>query len=368
MKFIAFVLSAATCLFIFTAFVEKENIDIVGGTSNEKSRPNHIVIELDEFSQAGNRYSGLTYKENYYYFYNQMNKSLYFYSLEQEINTIKKIVKVPLDESINFRSVGEVYVHSMDSIFIFNDYGYYERAANIFLINAESKIVDKFTFLSMQNEDANKFNKMHAVNGSTMYYHKGKIILPVEMSVHTSESKFKPLYIYDLTERKGAYYGEYPKSFEISKFGNETYNLHASFIPYLGKVYMSFPYESTVYSLDLSDYSWGEIPFKTDLIAQPPAFKGGDDIDKIVYSLNNSWYMGLYYDKASESLLRLALLGRKISKREIPQANSGIPIPGKYDFRTFVINPKTGKYSVISDLKLYGAKLFHPEYGPYQIS
>lgn len=103
------------------------------------------------------------------------------------------------------------------------------------------------------------------------------------------------------------------------------------------------------------------------MIAQPPAFKGGDDIDKIVYSLNNSWYIGLYYDKASKSLFRLARIGQNINKSDIPEANSGVPVPGANKYQTFKIDPETGEYSVIPDMNLYNARFFHPQYGTYQI-
>ncbi len=361
-------------LLVFAIFTiscgEKRNKDVVIEASNKAIGPEHIVLELDEFSQPLNKISGLTFKESYYYFYNEFNQSIYFYSIDQEINTPEKIVKVPLDESINFKTVSEVFVHSMDSIFIFNDFGYYGNTNNVFLINAESEVLDKYAFLSMQDKDANKFNKTYAVNGRTMFYHKGKIILPVGINVHTEESKYKPLYIYDLAERKGDYYGEYPESFEMSRFGNETYKLYASFIPELEKVYLSFPYESNLYSFDLSDYTWDEIPFETDLVVQPSALEGGDEKEKLQYDLINSWYIGLYYDKASKSLLRLARIGGNINKSDIPEAIPGVavPIPIQNNFQTFAINPQTGDYTVISDLNLYNARLFHPQYGPYQIS
>tara|TARA_R110002049_G_C9162196_1_gene561080 strand:- start:1085 stop:2257 length:1173 start_codon:yes stop_codon:yes gene_type:complete len=354
---------------IFTiACGEKEESKIVEEISMESEVSGHIVLELDEFSKAKNSITSFSYIDNYYYFYNDFNQSLYFYSLDQEINTPKKIVKVPLDESINFKSVSEVFVHSMDSIFIYNGYGSEGDMSDLFIINPDSEVLDMFDLLNVQNKDPHKFSKTYAVNGQTMYYHNGKIILPVAINRYTEESKYKPLYIYDLAERIGEYYGEYPESFEMSKFGNETYKLYASVIPELEKVYLSFPYESNLYSFDLSDNSWEEIPFETDLVVQPSALEGGDEKDKLQYDLINSWYVGLYYDKASKSLLRLAHIGGNINKSDIPEANSGIPIPGMDNYQTFVIDPETGEYSVIPDINLYNARLFHPQYGPYQIS
>lgn len=367
-------LKFSTILLAFAIFTiscgDKQNKDEVIEASNKAIGPAHIVLELDEFSQPFNKISGMTFKEDYYYFYNEFNQSIYFYSLDQEINSLGKIVKVPLDESINFKSVSEVFVHSMDSIFIYNGYGSEGDMSDLFIINSDSDVLGMFDLLNVQNKDPHKFSKTYAVNGQTMYYHNGKIILPVAINRYTEESKYKPLFIYDLAERKGEYFGEYPESFELSKFGNETYKLYASFIPELEKVYLSFPYESNLYSFDLSNYSWEEIPFETDLVVQPSALEGGDEKDKLQYDLINSWYIGLYYDKASESLLRLAHIGGNINKSDIPEAIPGVavPIPIQNNFQTFAIDPQTGDYTVISDLNLYNASLFHPQYGPYQIS
>jgi hypothetical protein len=370
MKFILLVQLIAVLSFFTIACNEKENNENLKENSLVTSGPEQIVLELDEFSQARNSITGFTSDDNYYYFYNDFNQSLYFYSLDQEINSLGKIVKVPLDESINFKSVSEVFVHSMDSIFIYNGYGSEGDMSDLFIINSDSEVLGMFDLLNVQNKDPHKFSKTYAVNGQTMYYHNGKIILPVAINRYTEESKYKPLFIYDLAERKGKYYGEYPESFEMSKFGNETYKLYASFIPELEKVYLSFPYESNLYSFDLSDYTWEEIPFETDLVVQPSALEGGDEKDKLQYDLINSWYIGLYYDKASESLLRLAQIGGNINKSDIPEAIPGVavPIPIQNNFQTFAIDPQTGDYTVISDLNLYNASLFHPQYGPYQIS
>ncbi|MFZ6664495.1 hypothetical protein [Peijinzhouia sedimentorum] len=352
---------------------EKEKSKIVEETSMESEVPEQIIIELDEFSKAKNSITGFSYIDNYYYFYNDFNQSLYFYSLDKDINTPEKIVKVPLDESINFRSVSEVYIHSMDSIFIFSNYGYEGSISDVFIINDKSEVLGTFDLLNGHNKDPNKFSKTHAVNGSTMFYHEGKVILPVAINAHTDVSKYKPLFIYDLAERKGDYYGEYPASFELKKYSNETYKLYTSLIPELGKVYFSFPYESNLYSFDLSDYTWDEIHFESDLVAQPTAFEGGEGIDHTYYYLTNSWYNGLYFDKASNSLLRLAQIGQRYGRNDPPpvwpnETNYNSLNGDKIYYQAFEIDLERGDYSVISDMNLYFAKFFHPKYGPYRIS
>lgn len=370
-------LKFSTILLAFAIFTiscgEKQNKDEVMEASNKAIGPAHIVLELDEFSQPFNKISGMTFKEDYYYFYNEFNQSIYFYSYDEEVNTPEKMVKVPLDESINFKSVSEIYVHSMDSIFIYSVYGSQGDIPDLFIINSESEILGMFDLINMLNKDPNKFNKSYAVNGSTMFYDKGKIILPVAINRYTEESKYKPLFIYDLAERKGDYYGEYPPSFEISKFSDETYSLHADFIPELGKIYLSFPYESNLYSFNLSNKSWEEIPFETDLVDQPMAYEGGQGNEKVHYRHSNSWYIGLNYDKASKSLLRFAHIGQRFGKNDPPPIGQNAPsytsLNGdKVYYQLFAIDPETGEYSVIPDINLYNAKLFHPQYGPYKIS
>lgn len=352
---------------------EKENNENLEENSLVTSGPEQIVLELDEFSQARNSITGFTSDDNYYYFYNDFNKSLYFYSLDKKINTPEKIVKVPLDESINFKSVSDLYIHSMDSIFIFSDYGYYGLLPDVFLINAESEVLDMIDLLNMENKDSKKLNKRYAYSSNTVFYHEGKIIIPVQINAYTDESKYKPLFIYDIDERRGDYYGEYPSNFDISKFGNETYNLHASFIPELGKVYFSFPYESNLYSFDLSDYSWDEIPFETDLVTQPAAFEGGNDMDKMHYFFTNSWYINLNYDRSNKTLIRQAHIGQQFGKNDPPPMGPNAPkytsLNGDnvYDL-VFAINPETGEYSVIPDMNFLEVRFFHPQYGLYQIS
>ncbi len=373
MKFITLLLSIAGLSLTTIACGDVDSIETIDEISMEAGGPEQIVLELDEFSQARNSITGFTPDESYYYFYNDFNQSLYFYSLDQEINTPEKIVKIPLDESINFKSVSDLYIHSMDSIFIFSDYGYEGNILDVFLINDKSEVLGMFDLLNVEEKDSPKVDKRFVYNGNTVFYHKGKIAIPVQITAYTDESKYKPLYVYDLAERKGDYYGEYPSTFELKKFSDETYSLHADYIPELGKIYFSFPYESNLFSFDLSDNSWDEIPFTTDLVALPRAYEGGQGKEKTYYRFSNSWYLGLNYDKASKTLLRFAHIGQIFGENDPLPIGENPPsyasLNGdKVYYQVFAIDPATGEYSVISDIILYAAKLFHPQYGPYQIS
>ncbi len=371
---IIYLLLPIVVLSMFTlACIEEDNLQTIEETIDTSRGPKEFVLELDEYTQARNSITGFTPDENYYYFYNDFNQSIYFYSLDQEINTPEKTVKVPLDESINFKSVSDIYVHSMDSIFIFSVHGYGGVIPDVFLINEKSEVLDMYDLLNMAEKDSPKVRKRDVYNGNTIFYHNGKITIPVQITAFTDESKYKPLFIYDLAERKGDYYGEYPPSFEISKFSDETYSLHADFIPALGKIYLSFPYESNLYSFNLSNKSWEEIPFETDLVDQPMAYEGGQGNEKVHYRHSNSWYIGLNYDKASKSLLRFAHIGQRFGKNDPPPIGQNAPsytsLNGdKVYYQLFAIDPETGEYSVIPDINLYNAKLFHPQYGPYKIS
>ena len=336
---------------------ETQNIPwlVEAGAASVKGNENFKVIELDSFSGAKYEIKGIT-NENEYFFFNNYNQSIYVYDLKSEPQKPKHIIKVPLDESINFNLVSDLFYHNADSIFIWDDNNSFGDRPELFLINSQGEVVDTFKVSDGNEGYPSKATTSETAIGQSMIYHDGKIILLSSITKYTKEENWYPIILFDLASRSTSLHGTYPQSFYIGKFGFRRWMSNFCLVPELNQVVVSFPYEPNLLYLNLEDTSWNELGFHSDLVATPRPFDETRQTS-LEHLLSNSWYLGLSYDKANQLIWRTA----EVSKESSP------PYSGRGEFQSFLINPRSLKYWVLPGVDWLKTTFYHTTDGPYQM-
>jgi hypothetical protein len=324
-------------------------------------------IELDEFTGAVYEINGIT-DQNEYFFFNKYNQSIYVYDLKSEPQKPKRIIKVPLDESINFNMVSDLVYHNADSIFIWDDRSAYGNSPELFLINSNGEVMDTFKVLDRQNGDPGKAGSFETSQGRSMLYHEGKIILLSSISRDTKEDNWKPLIIYEIKSRSTSYHGAYPEYFQDVKFGQNKWKSNYCLIPELNQVVISFPFESNLFIFDLEDNSWTELGFNSNMVASPKQFDANSNSPEIDYLLSNSWYYGLEYDRANGLIWRTAQIGKQNDNNDLPPRgdNTNNYITSNDDFYSFLTDLNSKSYWVLPGFHWLETQFLHPKDGPYK--
>ncbi len=325
------------------------------GTASVRFNEGMKVIELDSFSGTKYEIRGITY-ENEYFFFNNFNQSLYVYDLKLEPRKPKRIIKVPLDESINFNLVSDLFYHNADSIFIWDDNNSFSDRSELFLINSQGKVVDTFKVFEGSEGYPSKATNLETAMGQSMIYHEGKIILLSNITKYTKEEHWKPIILFDVASRSTSLHGTYPESFYDGQYGRRRWMSNLCLIPDLNQVVISFPYEPNLFFFNVNNYSWDEFGFHSDLVVSPRPFDETKELS-LDHLLSNSWYFGLSYDQANQLIWRTA----EISKESSP------PFSGRGEFQNFLINPRSRKYWVLTGIDWLQVTFYHPSDGPHQM-
>lgn len=360
------------CLFACQNQEKSKNlpwVEEVGAVSFEIS-DQVMAIELDEFTGAVYEIKGIT-DQNEYFFFNKYNQSIYVYDLKSEPQMPKRIIKVPLDESINFNMVSDLVYHNADSIFIWDDRSAYGNSPELFLINSNGEVVDTFKVLDRLNGDPGKAGSFETSQGRSMLYFEGKIILLSSINRDTKEENWKPLIIFDIKSKSTSLHGAYPEYFQDVKYGQNKWKSNYCLIPELNQVVVSFPFESNLFIFDLDDYSWSEFGFNSNMVAPPKQFDANSDSPEIDYLLSNSWYYGLEYDRANGLIWRTAQIGKQFGKNDlVPNGENIDQYPTINNDRifnySFLIDLNAKSFWVLPGLHWLETQFFHPIEGPFR--
>ncbi len=340
------------------------------GTAKFEISDQYKVIELDNYSGIVNEIKGIT-DQKQYYFYNTNNHSIYLYDLETVPQQPKSIIKVPFDESINFKVISDLVYHNADSIFIWDEFSAFGNRSELFLINSKAEVVDVFNVLDGESGEPGKARNYNTNQGRSMIYHDGKIILLSSIEKQTKKENWKPLIVFDIRSRLTSFHGTYPAYFNEVKFGQNKWKSNYCIIPELNQVVVSFPFEKNIFIFDLDDYSWNELEFNSDLVSVPKPFDEGKDGTDIYYAATNSWYFGLEYDRANGLIWRTAQIGKQFGMNDTPPFGGytyhylTINNDRNY-FHSFLIDPVSYNYWILSGLHWLETQFFHPTSGPHR--
>jgi hypothetical protein len=325
-----------------------------------------LIIELDGETGIDHPIRGYT-QENEFYLYNGKNKTIYVYELEVgKINQVKKRIPVPLDASNNFRDVSELYFHNKDSIFIYDRSNEMSDREDLFLLNGQGEIINKYSIFNSTQGDPIKLHRIYTYNGQTMYFQNGRIFMALGITVNTNEDLKKPLLVYNLLTGEKEFYGNYPVLPDYAIYGQYTLSFSFAFDSIHRILYFSWPFEEILYSLDVNTLGWHPLIINTNTFVPP--VKAGPQEDIIPYLDQNEWFIGLYYDYASSSLFRLKRM-RNLGKPE-PEIKARFDVegliitPADQKMNAYRINPKSLETELIPALNMYRIYLFHPTLGP----
>lgn len=313
----------------------------------------YTVLEIDQFSKTRNPIRGIT-DQREYYFFNSFNHAIYIYDIDSKIQVPKEVIKVPLDEAVNFFEVSDIFYHNADSIFIWDDTHSLGDLPELFLINRRGELINTFKVLNPDGGYPDKATLDDTLLGWSMVYHRGKILLLSKITRYTKEENWKPIMIYNLQSQALTLHGSYPKSFYPGAFGQFRWMSNFCLMPELNQVVVSFPFESNLFFFDLTSNDWNEIVFETDLVAEPNVFDSNTQSPKD-YVESNSWYFGLDYDQANGLIWRTAEVG------SYPRTASS----AKTKYKNFLIDPKTRQFWTTSGINWWDIAFFDPKYGPF---
>ncbi len=358
MKF--YYLSFLGFVVFFSCQSPKENFQPIILKAQVEEENTIIAIHLDSVSSGFHSIQGLS-RDTLYYFFNGYNLNLYFYQLKDSVNEIENQFRLPLDPSVNFRNVDDIYVHNRDSIFVYDDSNEYGQNPDVFLINGEGIIIDTYKVFDLTAGDPFKVNKMSVFNGPTMFYHKGKLYFTTSPTRGTDTDNFHPLFVYDLATgiKKGI--GFFPvkfkKGFNYLQF---SYTGFMSFDLLEEEIYFSFGYDANLYQWKIRDQQWEIIPFKTDYFKQPQLTN--NQTESIVYLPQHTWFMNIALNPQEKLVYRKLLLA---SDPSISSGNDRASVQGNSQkFYLFGIDPATGNYWELPDFNLYQIRFVHPIFGP----
>lgn len=345
----------------FSACNSKEEPYEVQITNKEAQISDMVIgIHLDSVSGSFYKIKGLT-PDNEYYFFNPVNLSVYLYDLTDSINEIKKRIRIPLDASINFRNVDDIYYHSKDSIFVYDNSNEEGSNPDLFLLNGEGGILDSFKVFDLSQNNLMRVPKNKVFNGPTMIFHKGNMYfsaLPINI---TNSDKIAPLLKYNLAKREQSLLGDFeikpPNSYHYAQF---TRNGFIDFNPNTEKLYFSYAYDSDLYVFDIKTQKFNALKFQTDLFRNPEGIGTGEVIP---YIQGNTWFMYLMVDSRDSTVLRKLSVPNEATLPEDFDRDTMYP-PPSFNQWLFKIDPISGDYFRIPDFDLASVRFIHPVYGP----
>ncbi len=346
----------------FSACNSKEEPYEVLITNKEAQISDMVIgIHLDSVSGSFYKIKGLT-PENEYYFFNPVNLSVYLYDLTDSINEIKKRIRIPLDASINFRNVDDIYYHSQDSIFVYDNSNEEGSNPDLFLLNGEGDIINSFKVFDLSQGDPIRIPKMNVFNGRTMIFHKGNMYFSALPIHSTASNRSAPIVKYSLAKGERSFIGEFEiKPTDPNHYVQFTMNGFFDFNPKTEMIFLSFAYDSDLYAYDIQSDEWMSLRFETDLFSRPDGISAGGEV--VTYIQENTWFMYLMVDPRDNTVLRELSVPNDAPLPEDFDRDTMYP-PPSFNQWLFKIDPSTGDYSRIADFDLARVRFIHPEWGP----
>lgn len=345
----------------FSACNSKEEPYEVQITNKEAKISDMVIgIHLDSVSGSFYKIKGLT-PDNEYYFFNPVNLSVYLYDLADSINEIKKRIRIPLDASINFRNVDDIYYHSEDSIFVYDNSNEESSNSDLFLLNGEGDIINSFKVFDLGQGDPMRVPKSKVFNGRTMVFHKGAMYFSALPIHSTASNKSAPILKYSLATGERSFIGDFEiKPSEPNQFVQFTMNGFFDFNPKTEIIYFSYAYDSDLYGYDIQSEEWMSLRFETDLFNRPDGIGTGEVIP---YIQENTWFMYLMVDSRDSTVLRKLSVPNEATLPEDFDRDTMYP-PPSFNQWLFKIDPISGDYFRIPDFDLAQVRFIHPVYGP----
>jgi len=272
------------------------------------------VVKIDEISIKRNfneRFLGYYEDDNLGYFLllDIENKLLKFIN----IKNFQDDIAIPLNNVFENSQdkdfiISNFFVNRPDSVFISNE-------NNIFLINKKGKILNSW---NMENYQGFKQNKLNISFVTPLTFNCGKLNLAItaNLKIDNPEScrdyflKVKPVAILDV--RKDSFYCP-PISFPVAyQTGNNYMDYVPWFINFDNKLIVSFSISDSLFIYDYKKNCIEQkIALKSRYYASPrpyPYDNFSDFAFRRLYDFSETRYRDVYYDKASNCLLRMVAL------------------------------------------------------------
>lgn len=315
-----------------------------------------IGIHLDSVSGSFHQFKGFTHAGEYYFF-NEFNLSIYIYDLKDSINEIKHIVPIPFDAAVNFRGIDGLYIHNLDSIFIYDPTNVFGPRDDLFLINYKGEIINSFKIVDLNQGETGVMESQLVAYGKIMIFHEGYMYFPGLFTGSTNPENNFMLIRYNLNTREKSLHGRFDLK-DGENYATYTYAGHFDFDPISQRVYLSYAYRQDIYYFDINNLEWGTTKFKTNF------FKSPEDKPNIyAFMQENTWFRDILVDTRDGTLMRKLLIPMNDIPLELEEESDGSRI-ASFKHVLFLIDPNTGNYSWVTDFNLFNVKFIHPEYGP----
>lgn len=252
---------------------------------------------------------------NYLTFYNKPSNSICFFDDSGNI-----AFKVHLEKT-GQNDVGKVeghYVHSLDSIFVFDQWN-----KKISLVNRNGKIINAFSVL----RNAKKTSYLPAIMASTVnpwIYLEGKLFGSgfTLGEMDDENTRNRPVTIsYDLSSRTSEYFVSYPDIYQDANWGGYNYRFTYSTFDDSNHLVLSFPadhhiYKANLHNRQIKKYYFGSRHADSiHSLDKKKKFRNKWFMNK--YFGSNSSYSSIIYDKYRRVYYRVADLPIKDYNEDI---------------------------------------------------
>tara|TARA_B100000965_G_scaffold387414_1_gene390719 strand:+ start:1847 stop:2923 length:1077 start_codon:yes stop_codon:yes gene_type:complete len=268
----------------------------------------YIEFPLDSVTKRNARIMHYSESLNSLVLFNDINHTLYFFEVDSQKNYKK--IKLNKEGPNGISSVDDIYVHTKDSIFIYNG-----KSHRLNLFNYDGNVQARFPLFDLTSDDPTHTSSPSFLNS----FINKEFYLLIRATTGTSKMKDKALMVYSLNTSNKSYHIDLPKSYYSSYWAEKSYNRSGILNREAGKFIVSYPFDKSLFVLDLQTNKVEVFDGSSQLMhkTKPIEDKRTTNMqDRIIYQMTNSWYSELFYDKYRNLYLRSASIGRDIEYGE----------------------------------------------------